>query len=180
MPYDPPPELAALSLADLAELVAARGAPPVERWNPTNVSDSLMTILADGRWLHDGGEIRRPAMIRAFARLLWRDADGRHWLVTPHEKQSIAVEDAAFIATDVVQQEGALTFRLNTDELVMAGPDHPLIARGDPDLPALYLGVWHGTEARINRSTWLQLVELADAQLTVSSRGKRFSLVPTT
>lgn len=178
VPYDVPPDLAALSLAEIAELVAARKLPPVEQWRPASISDSLMTIRANGRWFHDGGEIRRPAMIRAFASLLWRDAAGRHWLVTPHEKQSIAVEDAAFIAIDVVRQDGALAFQLNTDELVMAGAQHPLIARGDPELPALYLAVRHGTEARINRSTWLQLVDLADTDLVVTSQGQRFSLVP--
>ena len=137
-----------------------------------------MVITADGRWFHDGGEVRRPAMIRAFSSLLRCDAQGQHWLVTPHEKQAIAVEDAAFQATDVTAQEGALAFRLNTDEIVVAGPDHPLVARGDADTPALYLAVRHGCEARINRSTWLQLVELAADDLSVTSQGTRFSLVP--
>ena len=178
MPYEVPPDLATLSLAEIAALNAARKLPPVEQWNPAISGDSLMVIKADGRWFHDGGEIRRPAMIRAFASLLRRDAQGQHWLVTPHEQQSIAVEDAAFIATDVVQTGGALAFRINTDEVVLAGPVHPLIARGDADLPALYLGVRHGTEARINRSTWLQLVELAGDDLTVTSQGTSFSLVP--
>lgn len=178
MPYEVPPDLASLSLAEIAELNAARKLPPVDQWNPLIAGDSLMVIKADGRWFHDGGEIRRPAMVRAFAGLLRRDADGSHWLVTPAEKQSIVVEDAAFIAVDVVRTGDALAFRLNTDEVVLAGAEHPLIARGDPDLPALYLAVRHGTEARINRSTWLQLVDLTDAQLGVTSQGQRFSLVP--
>lgn len=178
MPYAPLPDLATLSLAEIAELNAARKLPPVEQWNPQASSDSLMVIKADGRWFHDGGEIRRPAMVRAFAGLLRREGDGRYWLVTPFEKQSIAVEDAAFIATDVVRTGDALAFRLNTDEVVVAGLDHPLIARGDADLPALYLTVRNGCEARINRSTWLQLVDLADEDLAVSSQGHRFSLVP--
>jgi uncharacterized protein len=177
MPYTPPPELAALSLPEIAALVAERKLPPVEQWNPAHQSDSRMTIKADGRWFHDGGEIRRPAMIRAFASLLWRDAAGQHWLVTPHEKQSVVVEDAAFIAIDVTQADGALAFRLNTDETVIAAPDHPLVARGDPEIPALYLAVRHGTEARINRSTWLQLIELAD-DLSVTSLGVTYPLVP--
>jgi len=178
MPYEPPPELAALTLAQIAELAVARKLPPVDQWEPQASSDSLMQIKADGRWFHDGGEIKRPAMVRAFASLMRRDADGQHWLVTPHEKQSIAVEDAAFIAVDVVRQGDALVFRLGTDDLVIAGPDHPLVARGTADLPAIYLAVRHGTEARLNRSTWLQLVDLADADLTVASQGARFSLVP--
>ena len=178
MPYVPPPELASLSLAEIAALSAQRKLPPVDQWRPVAVGDSLMVIKADGRWFHDGGEIRRPAMVRAFASLLWRDDDGQHWLVTPHEKQAIAVEDAAFIATDVVRQDDALAFRLNTDEVIVAGPEHPLVARGAADCPALYLGVRHGTEARINRSTWLQLVDLAGEDLSVTSQGTRFSLVP--
>ena len=178
MPYEPPPELAALSLEQIAELAAARKLPPVDQWHPTASSDSLMQIKADGRWFHDGGEIKRPAMIRAFASLLWRDPAGRHWLVTPHEQQSIVVDDAAFIAVDVARQGTALAFRLNSDDTVLAGPDHPLIARGTAELPAIYLAVRHGTEARLNRSTWLQLVELADGQLTVTSQGAAFLLVP--
>lgn len=178
MPYEPPPALAALTLEQIAALAQERKLPPVGQWQPQSISDSLMTIRADGRWFHDGGEIKRPAMIRAFSSLLWRDPEGQHWLVTPHEKQSIAVEDAAFQATDVVRQDNALAFRLGTDEMVVAGPDHPLTARGTADTPALYLAVRHGTEARINRSTWLQLVELAEDNLTVESLGARFSLVP--
>ena len=178
MPYEPLPDLATLSLAEIATLNAERRLPPVAQWNPQASSDSLMTIKADGRWFHDGGEIRRPAMIRAFAGLLRREPDGSHWLVTPVEKQSIKVEDAAFTATDVVAQDGSLAFRLNTDEVVIAAADHPLVARGSAEVPAIYLAVRNGCEARINRSTWLQLVDLADQDLCVSSQGARFSLVP--
>lgn len=178
MPYEPPPDLAGLSLAEIAALNAAHKLPPVEDWHPKVSGDSLMAIKADGRWFHDGGEIRRPAMVRAFASLLRREGDGSYWLVTPHEKQAIVVEDAAFVATDVVRRDNALAFRLNTDGIVVAGPDHPLMARGDAETPALYLAVRHGCEARLNRSTWLQLVDLADENLTVTSLGERFPLVP--
>lgn len=178
MPYVPPPDLATLSLAEIAELNAERKLPPLAQWGPQVSTDSLMVIKADGRWFHDGGEIKRPAMIRAFAGLLWRDPAGQHWLVTPYEKQAIQVEDAAFIATDVARTGDGLAFQLNTDDLVLAGPENPLIARGDPDLPALYLAVRNGTEARINRSTWLQLVDLAGDDLTVTSQAAHFSLVP--
>jgi hypothetical protein len=139
-----------------------------------------MRVAVDGKWFHQGGEIRRPAMVRAFATLLRRDADGQHWLVTPQEMLTIEVEDAAFIATDVTAQADALAFRLNTDDTVIAGPNHPIIARGDPEIPAIYVAVRHGTEARLNRSTYAQLVELALAggDLSVSSGGETFSLVP--
>ena len=180
MPYQPPPDLAGLTLAQIAEQVAARKLPPVEQWSPEREGDSEMRIAADGRWFHQGSEVRRPAMVRAFASLLMRDADGQHWLVTPIQRLSIEVEDAPFIATDVREEGGALTFRLNTDDLVIAGPDHPIRAVGDPETPAIYLSVRHGTEARLNRSTWAQLAEIAIAGdgTSVTSQGETFSLVP--
>jgi hypothetical protein len=181
MPYEPPPELAALSLADIAAQVEARRLPPLAEWAPAATGESHMAIAADGRWFHEGGEITRPAMVRAFSGLLLRDAAGNHWLMTPHERLAIEVADAAFIATDVIRRGDALAFRLNTDDIVLAGPDHPLRSAGEAEAPALYLGVRNGCEARLNRSTYVQLAELALAEgedWTVTSRGARFSLVP--
>lgn len=180
MPYDPPPYLAEMSLAQIAEQVAARRLPPVESWNPANVTDSHMRIAADGTWFHQGEPIRRAGMVRAFAGLLLRDEAGHHWLVTPFEKSAIEVEDAAFIAVDVARREGGLAFRLNTDELVIAGPEHRLRAAGNPATPALFLGVRRGCEARLNRSTYHQLAEIALAEgddWSVESLGVRFSLL---
>lgn len=181
MPYTPPPELAELSLTEIAEQVAARKLPPVENWAPENTGDSLMRIAADGTWFHDGGEVKRPAMVRAFASLLTRDTDGQYWLVMPFQKLSIEVEDAPFIATDVIRRDHAIGFRINTDELVLAGPDNRLIARGDTETPSLYLEVRRGLEARLNRSTYQQLAEIALAQSddwTVTSQDHTFSLLP--
>ena len=161
MPYEPPPYLAELTLAQIAEQVAQRKLPPVEGWAPEKSGDSQMRIAADGTWFHEGSPITRPAMVRAFSGLLTRDDNGQHWLVTPFEKLTIEVEDAAFIAVDCSQTEGDLAFRLNTDELVVAGPDNPLRVAGDPDTPAIYLMVRRGCEARLNRSTYTQLAEIA-------------------
>ena len=181
MPYAPPPELAALSLSEIAAAVAARRLPPVEQWTPPETIDSNMRIAADGTWFHDGAPIRRKSMVRAFASLLMREADGKHALMTPQCRQMIEVEDAAFMAVDMVERDDALAFRLNTDELVLAGPDHALVARGEVETPAIYLAVRHGCEARLDRSTWLQLAEHILArgdEMVVTSQGARFPLVP--
>lgn len=165
MPYDPPPEIQDLSLADIAGLVAARKLPPVEQWTPQAESDSHMRITADGRWYHKGGLIARPAMVRLFASVLRREPDGRHALVTPFEKQWIVVDDAPLLAVEL-KSEGSgehrrLAFRLNTDELVLCNAERPLILRGDEDEPRPYLGLWRGLEARVERSVYYDLVELA-------------------
>lgn len=187
MPYVPPPELAALSLAELAQQVAARKLPPLDQWSPQEVGDSEMRIAPDGRWYHQGGEIRRPAMVRSFSSLLMRDDAGQHWLVTPFQRLSIAVDDAAFIATDMQVKSddagrSAIAFRLNTDDLVVCGPDHPLRVGGTAEVPAFYVAVRHGAEARLNRSTYGQLIDhaltLGHDPLTVESQGLNIALVP--
>ncbi|MEE4315973.1 DUF1285 domain-containing protein [Erythrobacter dokdonensis] len=184
MPYEPPPYLAELTLAEIADLVAQRKLPAVEGWAPQKAGDSKMRIAADGTWYHEGDPIRREAMVRAFAGLLKRDEDGQYWLVTPFEKLTIEVEDAAFIAVDCARADDALVFRLNTDDLVIAGPDHPLRAAGDAETPALYLHVRRGCEARLNRSTWAQLAEIALAEgadengWQIASKGATFPLLP--
>lgn len=160
MPYDAP-DLANLNLTEIAELVAARKLPPVEDWQPAKTGDSEMRIAADGKWYHQGGEITRPAMVRAFSSLLRRDGDGNHWLVTPHEKLSIIVEDAPFIVVEM-QSEGTrkdrvLAFRLNSDDLVVAGPEHAIELR--ETLP--YLHVRGGLWAKLARPVYYELAEIA-------------------
>lgn len=165
MPYEAP-DLSKLSLGEIAELAAQRKLPPVKDWKPEASSDSLMQITADGRWFHDGGEITRPAMIRAFSTLLRRDDDGSHWLITPYEKQSIIVEDAPFVAVEL-RSEGdgkdrTLAFRLNTDDLIVAGADHAIELRGPDVLP--YLHVRDGLWAKLARPVYYELAELALAE----------------
>lgn len=181
MPYDPPPELAGLSLAEIAEAVTARRLPPVSTWTPSAIGESDIRIAADGSWWHEGSRVTRPAMVRAFASLLMREENGQHWLVTPQQKLTIEVEDAAFLAVDCVERDGALAFRLNTDEMLVADQEHRLINRGSADAPSVYLTVRNGCEARLDRSTWLQLAEVALAQgdgTTIASGAEVFSLLP--
>lgn len=165
MPMDPLPDLAALSLADIARLVDEQKLPPVERWNPTHCGDSEMRIARDGTWFHQGSPIGRPAMVQLFSRILRREADGGYVLVTPVEKLDIVVEDAPFIAVEM-KREGVgsatrLAFRLNTGELVTAGPDHGLRFASGDDGPRPYLHVRAGLEALIARSVYYELAELA-------------------
>ncbi len=167
MPYAPPPELATLSLSQVGELIAARKLPPVGDWNPAITGDSEMQILADGRWLHQGGPISRPAMVRAFASLL-RFNDGGHYLVTPYEKLSIIVDDAPFIAVELLNEgEGTsrnLAFRLNTDDLVILDADHPMVMRESIGPPLPYINVRGGLWAKLSRPVYYEMAELALAE----------------
>jgi hypothetical protein len=164
----PPADLADMSLADIARAVAERRLPPVEKWNPAHCGDSQMRIARDGTWFHEGSPIGRPAMVRLFSSILRREPDGRHVLVTPVEKLDIAVEDAAFVAVELANEgEGAsrrLAFRLNTGDLVVAGPEHPLTLRGTGDDVHPYLAVRGGLEALVARPVYYELAEIALAE----------------
>ena len=166
MPTPPPPDdLAGLSLAEIARLAEERRLPPVEQWNPTHCGDSEMRIARDGIWYHQGGPIGRPAMVRLFSTILRREADGRFVLVTPVEKLDIQVEDAPFVAVELkAEGEGeamSLAFRLNTGDVVVAGPERPLRFENGPDGPHPYLLVRGGLEALIARPVYYELAELA-------------------
>lgn len=166
MPERSPPlsDLADVSLAEIARAVAEQRLPPVDTWKPAHCGDSAMRIARDGTWFHDGAPIGRPAMVRLFARLLRREPDGRFVLVTPIEKLDIAVEATPFTAIEVKSEgEGPrrrLAFRLNTDEPVVAGPEHRLrIEHGQP-----LLNVRAGLDALIARPVYYELAELALAE----------------
>ena len=168
MPYQPPPEIASLSIEQIGALIAARKLPPVDSWNPGRTGDSEMRIARDGSWYHQGSLIRRPAMVRAFASVLRREPDGSHVLITPHEKLAIEVEDTPFVAVDVTsrgsRRQRTLAFRLNTDDLVIAGPQHPLaMTDADGDASPL-VGVRGGMQARLTRPVFYDLAEMAIAE----------------
>ena len=168
MPMEPAPDLAGLSLADIARLAEEKKLPPVERWNPEHCGDSGMRIARDGSWYHEGSPIGRAAMVRLFSTILRREPDGRFVLVTPVEKLDIEVEDAPFVAVELKSEgEGEtrrLAFRLNTGDLVVAGPDHPLRFAAGADGLHPYVEVRAGLEALIARPVYYELAELALAE----------------
>lgn len=165
MPAPPPPDFTSLSLAEIARLAEENRLPPVESWNPEHCGDSEMRIARDGTWFHQGSPIGRAPMVRLFSTILRREPDGRFVLVTPVEKLDIEVEDAPFTAVEMkAEGEGEamkLAFRLNTGDLVTAGPDHPLRFEEREDGPRPYLHVRGGLEALIARPVYYELAGIA-------------------
>ena len=154
------------SLAEIAAALAGQRLPPVESWHPTHCGDSDMRIASDGTWFHAGTPIGRRELVKLFSTILRREPDGGFVLVTPGEKLDIAVEDAPFIAVAAtVEGEGEdarIALRLNTDDHVIAGPDHELRVETAPDgTPRPYVHVRRGLDALINRATFYQLADLA-------------------
>lgn len=146
----------------VAAAKTVRGLPPVHLWNPAHCGDIDIVIRKDGLWFHEGSPIGREALVRLFSTVLRRDPDGFH-LVTPVEKMRITVEDAPFIAVRVDRAGDDLKFLTNVGDEVIAGPDNPIRVEVDPDSgePRPYVHVRRGLEARIARSVFYELVEMA-------------------
>ena len=114
-------------------------------------------IATDGRWFHEGDEIRRIEIVRLFASVLMRDNTGDYWLVTPVEKGRITVDDAPFIACEVLIESGAdgrsneIRFRTNLDETITLNAEHPILLHPGDNLQDFrpYVEVRNGLVASI-------------------------------
>lgn len=128
--------------------------------------DIDMRIARDGSWYYKGSPINRQTMVKLFASVLRRDKTGEFWLETPVEKCRIQVEDAPFVAVEMESSgtgsNQSLQFRTNTDDIVIAGTDHPIrvdiaVETGEP---SPYLRIRDGLDALITRAVFYDLVEL--------------------
>lgn len=174
------------TLADIEALLAAQsGKPPLEKWRPELSGDIDIRIERNGDWYHEGGRIERQPLVRLFASILRREADGEYYLVTPVEKWRIEVVDTPLLAVDMeLAGEGGarkIVFRLNTDEWVELDAAHPLSGLDGDDgagpHPCLQLD--RGLSARLTSAVFYRLVDIAGRrgnELGVDSSGAWFSL----
>jgi hypothetical protein len=154
------------SASQLREQASGRKLPPVEKWHPAHCGEIDIRIARDGTWFHSGTPIGRKELVRLFSTILRKDPDGFH-LVTPAEKMKIRVDDAPFLAV-LMEVEGNgreqnLRFLTNVGDEVVAGPDNPLRVETPETEPAPYVHVRKGLEARLARSVFYQLADLAIA-----------------
>ncbi len=131
-------------------------------------------IKRDGTWLYRGSVIGRKELVCLFSSVLTRDVQGTYWLETPVERGTIEVEETPWVAIELNwgccgQGPGqCLTFRTNVDQVVTAGPEHPIRVTFDPltEEPTPYIRIRHPQggqplEARIGRAVYYELVALA-------------------
>ncbi|BBM03383.1 hypothetical protein GL2_34570 [Microbulbifer sp. GL-2] len=156
------------------------GYPPVEKWNPDFCGDMDMVIKLDGRWIHEGTEIKRHTLVKLFASILKREGD-EYFLVTPVEKLRIQVEDVPFVATQVARNPNSdfqtLLFTTNVGDVIALDEDCNWCLKefGSPSQPVPYLEVRGGLQARISRDVYYQLIDWAeDAKGGTSTEGKLF------
>ena len=150
----------------------ARMKQPVrQRRAPVECGHLPFLIRRDGTWLYCGTPIERKELVCLFASVLKREADGSFWLETPAERGRIDVEDAPFLAVELDWsgdgREQVLSFRTNVDQVITAGPNHPIRVAHDilTCEPTPYILVRPGAgalgvEARICRAVYYELVAL--------------------
>lgn len=181
----------AITLSDListlqveAGLEKPRSLPPVHLWNPAHCGDIGLEIRRDGSWWQEGVRFSREKLVRLFSTILRRDADG-YYLVTPHEKVVVKVEDAPFAGVRVDRHESGghqvILVTTNVGDVVAVDEAHPLRVETDRQTgePSTYVRVRGGLEARLGRPAWYELINWAEpdhgkSTMSVMSSGVRF------
>ena len=170
-------KLRGMELTNLAKKVERK----VSSGSPIPIKDFEMRIAKDGVWYHQGTPIKRLPLVKLFASVLLKEQDDSYWLVTPIEKGMIEVEDAPFLAVEVERVTSKenehfktdFSFRTNLDEFVICGAENPLRVNIDPKTqePNPYILVRDGLEAKITRSVFYELIDVANERII---DGKRF------
>jgi uncharacterized protein len=176
-----------LGLASLQrESAADRKLPPVEKWNPAHCGEIDIRIARDGTWFHQGTPVGRRELVRLFSTILRREGDN-YCLVTPGEKMRIQVEEVPFLAV-LLEVRGSgceqqLVFTTDVGDEVIADAEHRIRVESAPDTgePAPYIHVRGGLEARLSRSVFYHLADMAvpgehEGELGVWSAGVFFPL----
>lgn len=148
------------------------GPRPRPRRAPVECGALPFLIKRDGTWLFRGSPIGRRELVCLFSSVLKRDTDGAYWLETPAERGRIEVEDVPWTAVEMewtgVGSGQVLSFRTNVDQVVAAGPEHPISVRHDVLTcePTPYIQIRKDPgcpplEARICRAVYYELAALA-------------------
>ncbi len=187
-------DLASGALADLITtlqtetgLGTPRPLPPIHLWNPANCGDIGLEIRRDGSWWQNGVRFTREKLVRLFSTILRRDSDG-YYLVTPHEKVVVKVEDAPFVGVRADRHESGghqvILVTTNVGDVVAVDAEHPIRVVSDRQTgePSTYVRVRGGLEARLARPPYYELVGWAEPDpdeagaMSVSSSGQRFQM----
>jgi len=157
------------SIQAAAGEAARKGPPPVHLWNPPFCGDLDMRIASDGTWFYMGTPIGRAALVRLFSTILKRE-DGKHFLVTPVEKVGIRVDDAPFMAVEMVKEEDengpVLNFRTNVDDWVRCDAEHGLRFETAEDGGLMpYLHVRADLWAKVTRALYYDLVDMGEERV---------------
>lgn len=166
----------------------AKQYPPTHLWNPQKSGDMDLVIDREGRWIHEGREIKRPQIVKLFSTIL-KFEEGHYFLVTPVEKWQIQVDIAPFFIIqakrEIRDSEQAIILTTNTDDLIILSDLHPLkIDQGKDGNPIPLVKVREKLMGLISRPVYYQLIDWSEEIsvsgsnncLTLNSMGATFNL----
>lgn len=134
----------------------------------TNANDSNETIHdaspflklfidKDGRWFQNGAEITHPAIYRQFNEMLETKPDGGYRVRMGKEICDVAVEDAPFVVTRLIEvHHGELTIELNDGSQEPLNPTSLWIGAENVPYVRVKNGAFH---ARFSRPAYYQLAK---------------------
>ena len=177
------------TLQQQLEPIKDSGHAPVHLWHPEHHGKVDIVIHHDGSWTHEGGPIKREALVRLFASVLWYE-NGEYYLKTPAEQMQITVETTPFLITQMTVQaqgtpEQTIVFTSSYNDTVVLGPEHDLWLDKTviPGQEVPLVGMRYEMCARLVRSVYLELIELGELvsdnqreSLRLMSAGKAFQL----
>ena len=135
---------------------------PLDKWNPRLSGDIDIRVTRDGRWIHEGGEIKRKPLIRLFASLVKQEGS-EFFLVTPVEKWRISVEDTALHVISLVgESETGVGAVLSNGQIesLSSHSEIKLTKLDENDIPVLATA--QGLPARFLRTAYYQLLEMGE------------------
>lgn len=155
--------------SDVGELEAAmRTARPPGNGGAPICGDIDIRIARDGTWFYHGSPIGRKRLVKLFSTVLRREADGQFYLVTPVEKGRIQVDDAPFVAVELMRSGHGpgqqLRIRTNVDEEITVDDEHPIQVVHDPVTgePSPYVRIRDNLDALIARPVYYELAAIAE------------------
>ena len=177
--------------ADLieAQKQSSKNQPSIHQWNPKKTGDMDLLIDRDGRWIHEGREIKRSKIVKLFSTILKLE-QGNYFLVSPVEKWQIRVAIAPFFIIDATRElrdaQQAITLKTSTDDIVVISNENPLlvdktVVEGES---TLLVKVRDNLMGFFSRSIYYQLIDWGtlitepngQEILTLESMGEAFSL----
>jgi len=182
-------------LRNLSKDARAGGKPPMEMTagpGQTVYTNIDMRIDSQARWHYGGSPINRMELVKLFSTVLNRDEGGDYWLITPVEMCKIQVDDAPFLAVELIREgsgtDQKIRFRTNIDHFAELDNDHPLRIEIDEVTaePRPYVTLENGLEAKLTRSVFYELVDIGKSEdidgkkiYGVWSKGDFFAIAPT-
>ena len=165
--------LSQIDLAQIARTHDKKGA-PTQNFN--------IHIDSNGKWFHQGIEIKRKSLVKLFASVLTKLDDDCYWLITPAERGKITVQDAPFYVNNIEIKKNApnqkIILKTSLDEEITLGKKHLIRIEYDTQNPNKgprpYVNIRGRLDALIARSVYYQLADIAqqkDEQFFVISDG---------